>query len=71
MEMYQNNFFFIFKNLFLTSTHQNNPKLPKTINLKQKKIIFFPKAQYHLKNNHSLTALEKTWNLHRMHWKQY
>jgi hypothetical protein len=34
--------FFIFKNLFLTSTHQNDLKLSKkNINLKLKKLIFF------------------------------
>jgi hypothetical protein len=31
-------FFFIFLNLFLTSTHQNNLETPKKFNLKQKKI---------------------------------
>jgi hypothetical protein len=36
-EIYQNNIFFIFLKLFLTSTHQNNLKTPKNINLKQKK----------------------------------
>jgi hypothetical protein len=30
LEMYQN-IFFIFKNLFLTSAHQNNPKSPKKL----------------------------------------
>jgi hypothetical protein len=33
-EMHQNNKFFIFKKLFLTSAHQNNLKTPKNINLK-------------------------------------
>jgi hypothetical protein len=31
LEMYQNNIFFIFKNLFLSSAHQNNPKSPKKL----------------------------------------
>jgi hypothetical protein len=30
--------FFFLKKLFLTSVHQNNPKIPKNINLKQIKI---------------------------------
>jgi len=38
LEMHQNNVFF---KLFLTSTHQNNLKISKNINLKQKKIKFF------------------------------
>jgi hypothetical protein len=38
LEMHQNNIFFIFLNLFLTSTHQNNLETPKKFNLKQKKI---------------------------------
>jgi hypothetical protein len=37
LEMHQNNIFFIFLNLFLTSTHQNNLETPKKFNLKQKK----------------------------------
>jgi hypothetical protein len=38
--------FFIFKKLFLISTHQNNPKKYKNINLKQKikKNYFFLKT---------------------------
>jgi hypothetical protein len=35
--MHQNNVFFILL-LFLTPIHQNNPKTPKNINLKLKKI---------------------------------
>jgi hypothetical protein len=38
----------------LTSTHQNNPKTTKKINLKQKKFIFFSKARCHCKNKHYL-----------------
>jgi len=34
LKMYQNNIFFIFKNLFLRSAHQNDLKTPKNINLK-------------------------------------
>jgi len=34
LEIYQNNIFFIFKKLFLTSAHQNDPKTLKNINLK-------------------------------------
>jgi hypothetical protein len=34
--MYQNNIFFIFKKLFFISTHQNDLKTIKNINLKQK-----------------------------------
>jgi hypothetical protein len=34
--MYQNNIFFIFKKLFLTSAHQNDLKTSKNINLNQK-----------------------------------
>jgi hypothetical protein len=37
LEMHQNNVFF---KLFLTSTHQNNLKISKNINLKQKKSNF-------------------------------
>ena len=33
-EMYQNNIFFIFLKLFLTSVHQNDLKILKNINLK-------------------------------------
>jgi len=43
-EIYQNNIFFIFKKLFLTSTHQNDSKTPKNINLKQKKKSNFYKT---------------------------
>jgi hypothetical protein len=38
--------FFIFLKLFLTSTHQNDLKTPKNMNLKQKKI----KKNYFFKN---------------------
>jgi hypothetical protein len=34
LKMYQNNIFFIFKNLFLRSAHQHDLKTPKNINLK-------------------------------------
>jgi hypothetical protein len=37
LEMHQNNFFFIFKKLFLISTYQNDLKTQKNINLKLKK----------------------------------
>jgi hypothetical protein len=37
-------YFFIFKKLFLTSTHQNDSKTPKNINLKQKKKSNFYKT---------------------------
>jgi hypothetical protein len=41
-KIYQNNIFFIFKKLFLTSAHQNNLKISKkNINLKKKNIYFF------------------------------
>ena len=40
LEMHQNNIFFIFKNLFLISTHQNNPKTQKKKNHLKKKSIF-------------------------------
>jgi len=41
-KIYQNNIFFIFKKLFLTSAHQNNQKISKkNINLKKKKYLFF------------------------------
>jgi len=36
LEIYQNKIFFIFKKLFLKSVHQNNLKILKNINLKQK-----------------------------------
>jgi hypothetical protein len=36
LEMYQDNFFFIFFILFLKSMHQNDLKTPKNINLKKK-----------------------------------
>jgi hypothetical protein len=42
LKIYQNNVFLIFKKLFLTSTHQNDLKILKYINLK-KKIKFFLK----------------------------
>jgi hypothetical protein len=44
-KIYQNNIFFIFKKLFLTSAHQNNLKISKkNINLKKKKIFIFLNA---------------------------
>jgi hypothetical protein len=39
-EMHQNNVFFILKNLFLTSAHQNDPKKLKKISLKKTKFKF-------------------------------
>jgi hypothetical protein len=45
--MHQNNIFFIFKKLFLTSTHQNDMKTLKKnyfeVKKKNKKYIFFQK----------------------------
>jgi len=50
--------FFIFLKLFLTSTHQNDLKTPKNMNLKQrkklKKIIFL-KTLLKWKNKYDLT----------------
>jgi len=39
--MYQNNIFFYFLKIIFISTHQNDLKIPKNINLKQKILIFF------------------------------
>ena len=50
LEMHQNNFFFIFLNLFLTSTNQNNPKTLK-INLKEKKNQIFMKSKLNATTN--------------------
>ena len=45
LKMHQNNIFFLKKKLFLISTHKNDLKIQKNINLKQikkiKKINFF------------------------------
>jgi hypothetical protein len=43
--MHQNNVFLFFFTSFFTSTHQNNPKTPKKINLKIKKIQNFSNAR--------------------------
>jgi hypothetical protein len=48
LEMHQNDFFFIFKTLFLKSAHQNNLKILKKINkknLKFKRIRFQSRSQ--------------------------
>jgi hypothetical protein len=39
--MHQNYFFLIFKKLFLISAHQNDSKILKNINFKQKNSKFF------------------------------
>jgi len=56
-EMYENNIFFL-KKLFLTSTHQNDLKIPKNINLKQikkfKNFQFFSKTFLKYKNKYAL-----------------
>jgi len=39
LKMHQNNIYIFLKKLFLISTHQNDLKIPKNINLKQRKKI--------------------------------
>ena len=53
-------FFFIFKKLFLRSTHQNDPKYIKKL-IFSKKINFFWKHGYNRVSKHSLKRLEKCW----------
>jgi len=38
LEMHQDDVFLFFKKLFFILTHQNNPKILKNINFKQKKL---------------------------------
>jgi len=53
LEMHQNNIFFIFKNLFLISTHQNNPKTQKKKSFEEE-INFFEKHSHGAKTNRTL-----------------
>jgi hypothetical protein len=48
-------YFFIFKKLFLILAHQNDLKISKNINLKQRKnIIFFQKRFWTVKINRTI-----------------
>jgi hypothetical protein len=60
LEIYQNNIFFIFKKLFLISTHQNDLKTQNIYQFEAKKKIkklIFLKALLKRKNKQSFTKL--------------